>query len=143
MNSLAAFFLVQEFITELKELKGAVLNISSIHANQTKKDFLAYAASKSMLNSITKSLAIELSQYGVAVNAVLPAAVETEMLKAGFKNDKNLLNRLKKLHPANKVSKPTEIAKFSKNLVEFDDVFLTGSLITFDGGISSLLKDPS
>ena len=142
INAISGFFLAQKLTPKLKELKGSILNISSVHAKLSKKDFSAYAASKSMLNALTKSLAIELSGYGVSVNAIAPAAVETNMLKDGFQNNLNALNLLKNFHPANKISTPKDVAKFARMIIEFDDNFLTGAIIDFDGGITSMLKDP-
>ena len=87
VNVSAPFFLTQGLTPELVKYSGSVLNVSSIHARLTKKEFACYAASKAALESLTRSLALEMSVNGITVNAVAPAAIATEMLLAGFNGD--------------------------------------------------------
>lgn len=142
INLLAPFFMVQSFITDLKKYKGHVVNISSIHTKLTKQRFASYAASKAALDSLTKSLAIELSQFGICINSVAPAAISTKMLKASFKGKIHKFNKLKNYHPTNSIGSPEEIAEFVKLLTDSDIKFLTGSTINIDGAIGGLLFDP-
>jgi len=142
INTIAPFFLIQSFSEHLCHCKGKVINISSIHAKQTKRGFSIYAASKSALESLTRSLAIELSPYGVSVNAVSPAAIRTEMLLDGFKDDQSRLKELEEFHPSRSIGSPKDLAIFIKALTDFNGRFLTGSNIEFNGGISGVLNDP-
>ncbi|MHB8779518.1 MAG: SDR family NAD(P)-dependent oxidoreductase, partial [Anaerolineales bacterium] len=63
---------------------GAVVNISSVHAVQTSANIAAYAASKGGLLALTRAMAIEFAPDNIRVNAILPGAVDTPMLRAGL-----------------------------------------------------------
>ena len=63
---------------------GAVVNISSVHAIQTSANIAAYAASKGGLLALTRAMAIEFAPDNIRVNAILPGAVDTPMLRAGL-----------------------------------------------------------
>ena len=142
VNTVSPFFLIQAFIGLLKSSKGHVINISSVHSKLTKKNFTCYAASKAALESLTKSLALELSPLGISVNAIAPAAINTNLLKDSFKSNPEKLNELKHCHPSKDIGRPKNIAKFIKTVAISDDFFLTGSVIDYDGGISNVLHDP-
>lgn len=141
-NTIAPFFLVQGFRTELIKASGHVINMSSIHAKLTKNKFTCYSASKSALEAITRSLALELSPMGVSVNAIAPAAISTKMLKDSFKDKAEKLLNLKHYHPAREIGSPKQIAFFTKSITDQTGGFLTGSILEFNGGIAGRLHDP-
>ena len=143
VNTVAPFFFVQGLTKELIASSGHVVNISSIHAKLTKTKFSCYSASKSALEAITRSLALELSPMGVSVNAVAPAAISTEMLKASFKDQPEKLLELKRYHPAGDIGTPGQIASFVKSIADQRGGFLTGSILEFNGGIAGQLHDPN
>jgi len=142
VNVIAPFFIVQSLIDFITINRGHVVNVTSIHAKQTKKGFSCYAASKAALESITRSLAIELSPLGVSINSVSPAAIATEMLLAGFANDHGKLQQLNQYHPAQTIGKPEDLASFIKAVTNQEGGFLTGATLEFDGGNSGRLYDP-
>jgi NAD(P)-dependent dehydrogenase (short-subunit alcohol dehydrogenase family) len=143
VNTVAPFFLVQGLIALLKLTKGHVINISSIHARLTKANFSCYAASKAALESVTRSLALELSAHGIAVNAIAPAAVSTDMLKAGFLNAREKLRELEEYHPAKTIGTPEQVSELVKAISDQEGGFLTGGVFDFNGGIGARLHDPS
>ncbi len=63
---------------------GAIVNVSSVHAIQTSANIAAYAASKGGLLALTRAMAIEFAPDNIRVNAILPGAVDTPMLRAGL-----------------------------------------------------------
>ena len=142
VNTMAPFFLVQGFLEQLIKTHGHVINISSIHSKLTKVQFSCYAASKSALESLTRSLAIELSPKGVSVNAIAPAAISTEMLKHGFVNATHKLRELESYHPSGIIGSPEQLASFVKSITDQKGGFLTGSVLEFNGGIGGVLFDP-
>ncbi len=142
VNVVAPFILAQGLIEELKHAKGHIINVSSIHSRLTKKDFTCYAASKSALESLTRSLAIELSPKGISVNAVSPSAISTQMLLDGFKSSPNKLKGLNRYHPAGSIGSPEELAIFIKSITDQKGRFLTGSILEYSGGIGGCLHDP-
>lgn len=133
INLLAPFLLCQKLASKLEG--GAVINISSIHARMTKKNFLIYSTTKAALSGLTRALAIDMAGI-VRVNAVEPAAIDTEMLKAGFLSNPDLMDKLIKSHPVGKIGSPKEFAKFVLKIAENDDFFMSGLSIPYDGCIS-------
>ena len=142
VNTVAPFFLVQGLLEELKSSHGHVINVSSIHAKLTKPRFTCYAASKAALEALTRSLAIELSPLGISVNAIAPAAISTEMLKAGFNRAPEKLSELEQYHPSQNIGTPEEIAAFIHMITNHSGKFLTGSVLDYNGGIAGVLHDP-
>ncbi len=142
INTLAPFFLVQGLLEELKRSFGHVVNISSIHAKLTKAQFTCYAVSKAALDGLTRSLALELSPKGISVNAVAPAAISTEMLKAGFKGQPEKLIELEACHPSGTIGSPEQVSLFVKAITDQEGGFITGAILDVNGGISGRLYDP-
>lgn len=139
VNLTAPFLLTQGLLQELKEGKGSVVNIASIHHQLTKPRFVAYATSKAGLVGLTKSLAVDLAGK-VRVNCISPAAVETQMLKEGFPNPQDY-EKLHQIHPVGRIGMPKEIAEMVYFLTSEKAGFINGANIEIDGGIASVLKD--
>lgn len=142
VNLLAPFIWSQAFLPELEQAGGSIVNISSIHARLTKKKFVAYATSKAALSGMTRAMAVDLGPR-VRVNAIEPAAIETEMLKAGFEDNDALYNQLRNCHPQHRVGYVEEVANLALVIVEGYIDFLHGACIGLDGGISGCLLDPA
>lgn len=140
VNLTAPFLLSQLFLSKLEDSKGSIINIGSIHQQQTKSNFVSYATSKSALIGLTKSLAVDL-QDKVRVNAISPAAIETDMLREGFNFDESAIDELREIHPVQKIGKPEEVANLALFLSSENLGFIHGANIALDGGISSVLKD--
>ena len=141
VNLLAPFFWSQMFLDKLEASRGSILNISSIHARQTKKNFGVYATSKAGLSSLTKLMAIELGDR-VRVNAIEPGAISTQMLEDGFKDNPQNRTRLNFVQPMGRIGRPSEVAQLALFLTSEKARFINGSAISIDGGIGSQLHDP-
>lgn len=139
-NVTAPFFLVKAFHEELKAQRGNVINVTSVHAKLTKRSFAAYAASKSALEGLTRSLGVELGKE-IRVNAIAPAAISTPMLQAGFESTSRLQG-LAGCHPTNTIGQPEDVAELALYIAQSKSGFLNGAVINLDGGISSRLYDP-
>lgn len=142
VNLLAPFFWAQYFLDLLEDSSGSVLNISSIHARQTKKDFSVYATSKAALSGLTRIMAIELGNR-IRVNAIEPAAISTQMLEAGFKNNHSERKKLDSYHPTKRIGTTDEVAQVALFITSEKCGFLNGASIAVDGGIGNLLHDPA
>jgi len=142
VNLLAPFLLTQSLLSKLEAAKGSVINIGSIHARLTKKNFVAYATSKAAIAGLTRAMAVDLGPR-VRVNCIEPAAIETEMLKAGFEGKPDSYNKLKACHPRQKIGQPSEVAKLALLLANDELGFLHGVSIGLDGGIGNKLLDPN
>lgn len=141
VNLIAPFVWVQALLPELEQHHGSVVNISSIHAKLTKKNFVAYATSKAALSGMTRAMAVDLGSR-IRVNAIEPAAIETEMLKAGFQDDPEGLSLLKNCHPQKRIGLPKEISEAALVISSKHISFLHGGCISISGGIDSRLFDP-
>jgi NAD(P)-dependent dehydrogenase (short-subunit alcohol dehydrogenase family) len=131
-NLKGAFFCAQKAAQEMcKAGQGRIVNISSVHAQATMPGFSVYSASKGAMNALTRELALELAPHGITVNAVAPGAIEVER----FVNDP-LYDRdaLAAEIPSGRVGKPEDISGMVAFLCSDDAAWLTGQVITVDGG---------
>lgn len=140
VNLTGPMLLSKLFLKRLEAKSGCIINIGSIHQQLTKPAFVSYATSKSALIGLTKSLAVDL-EGRVRVNAISPAAIETQMLREGFDNDESALDELRKIHPVQRIGYPSEVAKLALFLASENTGFIHGANFHLDGGISSVLKD--
>jgi 3-oxoacyl-[acyl-carrier protein] reductase len=117
-----------------KQRSGRIINVSSIAAEHVNTGQANYAASKGALNSLTRVLAVELGRRNVLVNAVAPGFIETDMSQAV----RNLAgeDNLKKLIPVRRLGKPEDIAAVVVFLASPAAAYITGQVITVDGGLS-------
>lgn len=127
---------------------GAVINVSSVHALATSANIAAYAASKGGLLALTRAMAIEFAPDNIRVNAVLPGAVDTEMLRAGLSREHagkgsldERLEILRKKTVSRRIGKPEEIAHAIYFLAdETQSSFMTGQTLIVDGGATARLS---
>lgn len=142
VNLLAPFVLTKGLLAQLEAAKGCVINISSIHARLTKAQFVAYATSKAALSGMTRAMAVDLGGR-VRVNAIEPAAIATDMLKAGFEGRPEQFAQLEACHPQGRIGTPEEVAALAVSMASGDLRFLHGACVGLDGGISGRLFDPA
>jgi NAD(P)-dependent dehydrogenase (short-subunit alcohol dehydrogenase family) len=132
----------------LKVQGGAIVNVSSVHAVATSADISAYAASKGGLLALTRAMAIEFAPDEIRVNAILPGAVDTPMLRAGLSRghvgDGTIIDRLENLARKTvngRVGKPEEIARSIYFLADNQQSsFMTGQAMIVDGGATCRLS---
>lgn len=127
---------------------GAIVNVSSVHAVQTSANIAAYAASKGGLLALTRAMAIEFAPDNIRVNAVLPGAVDTPMLRAGLGRGhvaggdiQTRLDNLARRTVNGRVGEPAEIAHAIYFLAdEVQSSFMTGQALIVDGGATARLS---
>ena len=141
VNVMAPFLLTQALLPELEAAKGSVINIGSIHAHLTKRNFVAYATSKAALAGMTRAMAVDLGPR-VRINCIEPAAIETQMLTAGFEGKPEHYAQLKSYHPQHRIGTAEEVARLALAISVDGMDFLQGSCIRLDGGIGGRLFDP-
>jgi NAD(P)-dependent dehydrogenase (short-subunit alcohol dehydrogenase family) len=116
---------------------GAIINISSIFGLVAVPQRLAYCVSKAALNMMTKVMAIEWAARGVRVNAIAPGYVETEfiggLIARGVLDPTKLVRRT----PMGRLGNSDEIAEAALFLATPAASFITGEILTVDGGWSS------
>jgi NAD(P)-dependent dehydrogenase (short-subunit alcohol dehydrogenase family) len=121
---------------------GAIINQGSVAALVGIANFAAYCASKGAVVALTRSMSVDLAPRGVRVNAICPGTVYTPlmepMLRARGNGDMaaGLALTVAK-YPIGRLGTPEEIAQVALFLASDDSSFLTGSVITADGGMTS------
>ncbi|MEK7689793.1 MAG: SDR family oxidoreductase [Bdellovibrionota bacterium] len=113
---------------------GRILNISSVFSLVTREKRAAYSATKSAVNGLTRTVAIELAPSGILVNALGPGYVETELTRKN--NSPADLDTIRNSIPLGRLAAPVEIAKLAWFLASEENTYLTGQTIIVDGGFS-------
>ena len=117
----------------MKERKyGRILNISSIWSIVSKEKRSIYSASKSGLDGLTRTLALELSPFNILVNSIAPGYVNTDMINQY--NSKKELKKIKEVIPLKRFAEPDEIGELVKFLSSEKNSYITGQIIPIDGG---------
>jgi NAD(P)-dependent dehydrogenase (short-subunit alcohol dehydrogenase family) len=127
---------------------SAVVNVSSVHAVSTSANIAAYAASKGGLLALTRAMAIEFAADNIRVNAILPGAVDTPMLRAGLSRGhagpgsvRERLENLADKTVIGRVGQPAEIAHAIYFLADgVQSSFMTGQALIVDGGATARLS---
>lgn len=141
INLRAPFLCIRAVACQLIAVRGAVVNVSSVHAHATSLSRSAYAASKGGLAAFTRGAALELAPHGVRVNSVAPGAVDTAGLRAGLDElltgERSLLERT----PLRRIGRANEIAQAVAFLLDGErSGFMTGQNVVIDGGALARLS---
>lgn len=110
---------------------GRIINIGSIWINLSKQNRSAYSASKSALDSLSRSITAEYSKHNILCNTVSPGFIETDLTYQN--NTKEDLDKLVKQIPLNRLGNTKEIADLIYYLA-VQNTFITGQNIIIDGG---------
>ena len=135
----AAWLTAREVLPDMiANKKGSIVNIASVHANMTYPSMFPYAAAKSGLVGLTRSMALEVGVHQVRVNALSPGYTETFLVKEFFeRNDPSLREKVLDVHPMHRMAKPSEIANCVAFLLSTEASFVTGANWIADGGLTS------
>lgn len=144
VNSRGTFLCTKAAVNIMLDLglEGRIINISSIAARKGFPKLSAYCASKAAVIGFTRSLAEELGEYGITVNAICPGSVETDMIKDVIKNlSKNTgmnLEETRKMMtegiPLKRFQTPEDVAAMVTFLASEDGRNVNGEVINLDGG---------
>ena len=130
--SLHGFFRVTQPLTlpMLRTRWGRIINVSSVAALTGNRGQVNYAAAKGALNSATKALSMELASRGVTVNAIAPGIIESPMAASAFDAE-----TIKRLVPVQRAGTPEEVAALVGFLAGRDAGYITGQVISVNGGL--------
>lgn len=142
VNLIAPFIWAKGFAAEIEKDQGSIINIGSIHARLTKKGFVAYATSKAGLSGMTRSLAVDVGSR-IRVNAIEPAAIDTQMLKNGFEGNEEGYANLREYHPLGRIGTAKEVGRLAVFLADKSAGFIHGATLAMDGAIGTRLFDPN
>ncbi len=114
---------------------GAVALVSSIAGSFGNQAIGVYGMSKAAENQLVRNLALEFGPYGIRVNAVAPGLVKTDFAQA-LLDDERVVKYFEKTTPLRRLAGPEDIARVIAFLVGPDSGWLSGQVITADGGLS-------
>ncbi|MBQ3164337.1 MAG: 3-oxoacyl-[Lachnospiraceae bacterium] len=117
----------------LKQRSGKIINLSSVSGVMGNAGQANYSASKAGVIGLTKSVARELASRGVCVNAIAPGFIDTEMTQA---MPEEAQNGLKQMIPLGRMGEAAEVAKLVLFLAGNDSNYITGQVISIDGGMT-------
>ncbi|MEL6640413.1 MAG: SDR family oxidoreductase [Pseudomonadota bacterium] len=120
---------------------GSIVNLSSIAARRTHPDLLAYSVSSAALDQMTRSMAVALAPKRIRVNAVAFGSVMSASLKGTLKENDDMRGAIVENTPLQRIASPGEVADAVQYLASDASGFVTGQIITVDGGRT--LIDPT
>jgi NAD(P)-dependent dehydrogenase (short-subunit alcohol dehydrogenase family) len=117
---------------------GSIVNVASLHAKLTVPGMFPYAAAKSGLVGLTRSLAMEVGRHGVRVNAVSPGYTRTGLVDEYFAmHDPDTEEKVLAAHPLGRIGTPQEIAEIVCFLASDAASYVTGADWAVDGGLGA------
>ena len=133
VNLIGAMKLTRDSMDLLREgSNSSIINISSIWGNVGASCEVLYSTTKGGMNLFTKSLAKEIAPWGIRVNCIAPGVINTEMNSWLSKEEKE---GLEEEIPMNRFGEVEEIGRVAKFLASEDSSYLTGQILTVDGGM--------
>ncbi len=135
LNVASALLCLQAVLPAMRNARfGRIVNLTSraVHGRETRS---AYSASKASLAALTKTWALELAQDGIAVNAVAPGMINTDLFRRNNPPDSPDVFRLRSAIPMGRVGEPQDVAGLALLLCSDAGSYITGDIIHVDGGM--------
>ena len=139
VNLRAPLLLTQALAPLFPAEGGAIVNISSIHAEHAFPNSIPYACSKAGLVSLTRNLALELAPRQIRVNAVCPGYIDTPMWDEWLRSSSDpeaLARQTEALHPLGRRGQPRDVASAVAYLSGPQTTWVTGTCLVIDGGLT-------
>jgi NAD(P)-dependent dehydrogenase (short-subunit alcohol dehydrogenase family) len=133
-NVKGVFFALKHEIPAIARQGGAIVNLSSIAGQIGMAGASVYIASKHAVNGLTRSAALETARMGIRVNAVAPGGVITDMYERFTGGNKEVQAGFAQAHPVGRLAQVEEIAASILFLASDEAKFITGTILTVDGG---------
>jgi NAD(P)-dependent dehydrogenase (short-subunit alcohol dehydrogenase family) len=134
-NLTAVFALSREVVKEmLKQQQGCIINISSMAAQYGLPKVIAYTASKSAIEGMTRAMAVELSPKGIRVNCIAPGFIATDMSSKALDSDAERKQKVLSRTPIGKLGEPSDIGETALFLASAAAKYITGVILPVDGG---------
>ena len=117
---------------------GAIVNMSSVNGTLAIPTIASYNASKGAINQLTRAMALALADRGIRVNAVAPGTIATELARSAVLTSDEARQRILSRTPLKRLGEPAEIADVVAFLLSDAASYLTGEIVTADGGRMAL-----
>jgi NAD(P)-dependent dehydrogenase (short-subunit alcohol dehydrogenase family) len=121
---------------------GAIVNLSSHQAQRPVPGALPYATAKAAVEGLTRALAVDYGPRGIRTNAVALGSIATERYEALLRQQREVEEHMRRLHPLGRVGWPQEVAAVVTHLLSPDASFVNGAIVPIDGGRAVLGADP-
>jgi 7-alpha-hydroxysteroid dehydrogenase len=117
---------------------GSIINVSSIAATRSQPELLGYSMASAAVDQMTRSMALALAPKGIRVNAISFGSVMTASLQAALKEEPNWRPGILEGTPMGRIASADELAELAQFLASDASGFMTGQIVTVDGGRSLL-----
>jgi NAD(P)-dependent dehydrogenase (short-subunit alcohol dehydrogenase family) len=136
-NLTAVFVMSREVIKNMLERKnGCIINISSMAAQYGLPKVIAYSASKTAIDGMTRAMAVELGPKGIRVNAIAPGFIVTDMTDKALNSDPERKSKVFNRTPMGYMGQPSDIGDAALFLASDAAKYITGIVLPVDGGNS-------
>ena len=136
-NVVALFAVSREVAKVMKKNgSGSIINISSMAAQYGIPKVIAYSASKTAIDGMTRAMAVDLAQFGIRVNAVAPGFIKTNMSSKALDSDPERKNKVLSRTPMGRLGEPSDVADAVYYYATSESKFTTGTVLPVDGGNS-------
>jgi 3-oxoacyl-[acyl-carrier protein] reductase len=113
----------------MRKKRGLVVTLSSVSGIRGNRGQANYSAAKAGLIGASKAVSAEVARLGIRVNVVAPGLIETEMIQEAP------VDFIKQMIPMARIGRPEEVAKVVRFLCSEDASYITGAVISVDGGM--------
>lgn len=135
VNVCSVFALSREVVKEMIRRKsGSIINISSMAAQYGLPRVIAYSASKSAIEGMTRAMASELSPHAIRINCIAPGFIETAMTAKALNDDPERKAKAMGRTPMGKMGKPSDIGAAAAFFASDESDYITGTILCVDGG---------
>jgi NAD(P)-dependent dehydrogenase (short-subunit alcohol dehydrogenase family) len=139
INLRAPLLLTQALVSLFPPSGGAIVNISSIHAEHAFPNAIPYACSKAGIVALTRNLALELAPRHIRVNAICPGYIDTPMWDEWLlssSDPEEIARQTAALHPLGRRGQPQDVASAVSYLAGPESAWITGTYLVVDGGLT-------
>lgn len=137
VNQKGVFLVSKEVTAHMRAARrGAVVNVASVTGTFGGRNMVGYVATKSAIIGMTQSAALDLAPFGIRVNAICPGTVATRLTAAALSDPERRAHVLAKI-PLGRPADPAEIAEVAFFLASPAASYMTGSIVTVDGGLTA------
>jgi len=138
VNTRSIFLMSKYAVPEMEKAGGgAIINMGSVTAFRSSSGVCAYAASKGVNVSMTRTMALDCAPKNIRVNAVIPGTIDTPMVRrylSQMENPERIRDALARNHPLGRIGRPEEVANVALFLASDEASFVTGAAYAVDGG---------